>query len=109
MLELLVDAKNTLGEGVLWDERSGRLLWTDILGATLHAHTPATGAHASWPMPERLACMALTASDERLLLGLASRLAFFDFSSGDITPICDVETGRACRLAAFTGSIPTCA
>ncbi|QYF93452.1 SMP-30/gluconolactonase/LRE family protein [Massilia sp. PAMC28688] len=91
MMELMVDARNTLGEGVLWCERTARVLWTDIEGAVLHAHDPATGHTRTWPMPERLACFALTDSDDRLLLGLATRLAFFDFSSGGITTICRVE------------------
>ncbi|PWF41428.1 SMP-30/gluconolactonase/LRE family protein [Massilia glaciei] len=91
MLDLMVDARNMLGECVLWCERSDRVLWTDILGATLYAHHPASGRTEQWAMPERLACFALTGDDDRLLLGLASRLAFFDFSSGAVTPVCAVE------------------
>ena len=90
-MEVLTDTRHELGECVLWCERTGRLLWTDIPAATLWACTPATGRTASWPMPERLCCFALTGSDDRLLLGLASGLAFFTFSSGKVTRICDVE------------------
>lgn len=90
-MEVLTDTRHELGECVLWCERTGRLLWTDIPAATLWAYTPATGRKASWPMPERLCCFALTGSDDRLLLGLASGLAFFTFSSGKVTRICDVE------------------
>lgn len=89
MAELMVDARNALGECVLWCERTGRVLWTDILGSVLWVHD---GKQArSIPMPERLASFALTDSDDRLLLGLASRLAFYDFSSGAVTTICEVE------------------
>ncbi|MDL2356721.1 MAG: SMP-30/gluconolactonase/LRE family protein [Pseudomonadota bacterium] len=95
MMELAVDCKNTLGECVLWCERGARLLWTDIAAATLWMHEPATGATRSWPMPERLASFALTEDDDRLLLGLASGLAFFRFSSGAVEPICDVEADLA--------------
>ena len=98
MLEAMVDAKNQLGECVLWCERTGRVLWTDILGATLYAHTPSTGKTEQWAMPEALASFALTGSDDRLLLGLASQLAFYDFSTGAVTPICEVETGLTTRL-----------
>ena len=98
MLEVVVDVENQLGEGVLWCERSERVLWTDILGSTLYAHHPASGRTATWPMPEPLASFALTSDDDQLLLGLASQLAFFDFSSGAITPICEVEPGLATRL-----------
>ena len=98
MLEMLIDAENQLGEGVLWCEHTQRVLWTDILGATLYAHHPASGKTAKWSMPEPLASFALTSSDDRLLLGLASQLAFFDFSSGAITPVCKVEEGLTTRL-----------
>ena len=90
-MDVLTDTRHELGECVLWCERTGRLLWTDIPAAILWAYTPATGRTASWPMPERLCCFALTGSDDRLLLGLASGLAFFTFSSGKVTRICDVE------------------
>lgn len=67
MLEVLVDAENQLGECVLWCERSERVLWTDIVGATLYAHHLATGKTSTWPMPEPLASFALTMDDNRLL------------------------------------------
>jgi L-arabinonolactonase len=98
MLEMMVDAENQLGECVLWCERSERVLWTDILGAALYAHHPASGKTEKWAMPEALASFALTDNDDRLLLGLASQLAFYDFSTGAITPICSVEEGLATRL-----------
>jgi len=88
---LLVDGKHMLGEGVLWCDRTQRLFWTDILGATLWRYTPASGETHSWPMPERLATFALTNDDDRLLLGLASQLAWFTFSTQVVTPICVVE------------------
>ena len=90
MLELMVDARNALGECVLWCERTGRVLWTDILGSVLWVHDGQSAR--SIPMPERLASFALTGSDDRLLLGLASRLAFYDFSTGEVTTICEVES-----------------
>lgn len=98
MLEMMVDAENQLGECVLWCERGERLFWTDILGSTLFAHHPGSGKTQRWSMPEALASFAFTASDDRLLLGLASQLAFFDLSSGTITPVCEVEQGLTTRL-----------
>lgn len=98
MLEMMVDAENQLGECVLWCERSARVLWTDIIGKTLYAHTPATGKTQQWAMPEPLASFALTGDDDRLLVGLASGLAFYNFSTGAITPICEVEAGLTTRL-----------
>ncbi|MEO7495736.1 MAG: SMP-30/gluconolactonase/LRE family protein [Massilia sp.] len=91
MMQCVVDSKNILGECALWCERSERLLWTDIEKSVLFAHTPATGATVSWAMPDRVGCFAFTEDDDRLLIGLATGLAFFSFSSGAVTPICDIE------------------
>lgn len=98
MLATMVDAENQLGECVLWCERSARVLWTDILGGALYAHHPASGKTEKWSMPEPLASFALTAEADRLLLGLASQLAFYNFSTGAVTPICPVEAGLTTRL-----------
>ena len=89
--ELLVDARNILGEGVRWCERSGRVFWTNIEGCRLHALVLATGERQQWDMPERLACFALTDNDDVLLLGLASRLAWFQLHNGLVTPLRAVE------------------
>jgi L-arabinonolactonase len=98
MAHIVIDCANTLGECVLWCERSQRVLWTDILGATLYACHPASGTTVTWAMPERLSSFALTRDDHRLLLGLASRLAFFDLATGALTPLADVEPGLSTRL-----------
>ena len=90
-MDLLIDARHELGECVLWCERSGRLLWTDIPASMLWSHSPSTRKTSSWPMPERLCSFALTGSDDRLLLGLASGLALFTFSTAAIKRIVDVE------------------
>lgn len=89
--QLLVDGHHELGEGVLWCERSHTVFWTDIHASRLWNHDPQSGATRSWPMPERLCCFAFTADPERLLIGLASRLAFFNLGTGAITPICRIE------------------
>lgn len=91
MMAPIVDSRCELGECILWCERTARLLWTDIQGETLWAHAPAGGETRHWRLPERLACFALTPDDDCLLLGLASRLALFRFSSGALTTLCEVE------------------
>ncbi|MER2177731.1 MAG: SMP-30/gluconolactonase/LRE family protein, partial [Stenotrophomonas maltophilia] len=53
------------------------MYWTDIQQSQLWRYRPDDGAIARWPMPERLAAMALCEADGWLLLALASRLAFF--------------------------------
>ncbi|TBL72686.1 SMP-30/gluconolactonase/LRE family protein [Paenibacillus thalictri] len=44
-VELVVDAKATLGEGPCWDEQAGKLLWVDIVEKRVHIHDPASGSN----------------------------------------------------------------
>jgi len=88
---LIVDGKHELGECALWCDRTQTIYWTDIQAAILWNYNPVERSIRSWAMPERLSVFALTADANRLLLGLASQLAFFELDSGRITPICQVE------------------
>ena len=89
---------NILGEGILWCEREQALYWTDIHAVTLWRLRPADGEVRQWELPERLGCLALCEADGWLLLGLASRLAFFRPDDGTLLPLMDVETGLPTRL-----------
>lgn len=95
---LAVRARCTLGEGATWCARTGRFYWTDIEGACLHRYDPSQGEHTSWDMPERLATFALCEDPNRLLLGLATHLAFFDMPSREMRRIVDVEPELDTRL-----------
>ncbi|HEV3106053.1 MAG TPA: SMP-30/gluconolactonase/LRE family protein [Trinickia sp.] len=95
---LAVGTACALGEGATWCARTGRLYWTDIEGARLWRYDPRTDERASWQMPERLATFALTAEPQRLLLGLATHLAFFDLTTGKLRHIADIEPGRHTRV-----------
>jgi len=95
---LLVDSRNALGEGATWCDATRSLYWTDIEGARLwRCRTDGSGL-AHWPMPERLACFALTNAPDVVLVGLATHLAFFDLRSGAFTRIVDVEPDLPTRL-----------
>ncbi|MBR8256961.1 SMP-30/gluconolactonase/LRE family protein [Burkholderia ambifaria] len=95
---LLVDSRNTLGEGATWCDATRSLYWTDIEGARLWRCRADGSGFAQWPMPERLACFALTNAPDVLLVGLATHLAFFDLRSGAFTRIVDVEPELPTRL-----------
>jgi L-arabinonolactonase len=94
---LAFDAGNTLGEGVLWCDRTQSVYWTDIHRSTLWRLHPADGTVQQWTLPERLASFALCEAEHRLLLALASRLAFFDLSDGSLETLHEIEPGLATR------------
>lgn len=89
---------NTLGEGVTWCDRTQVLYWTDIHACTLWRYRPHDGALHQWTLPERLASFALCEADGWLLLGLASRLAFFHPSTQALVAITEVEAGQPTRV-----------
>lgn len=48
--DVLIDDPCELGEGPVWDEAAGRLLWLDIPGRVLHTWEASTGTHQRTPL-----------------------------------------------------------
>jgi L-arabinonolactonase len=96
--QLLIDSQCSLGEGATWCAASGRFWWTDIEGKKLWRHDPRDASSQSVDMPERLACFSPCADARFLLLGLASRLAFYEIATGKIDTIMEVEADLPTRL-----------
>jgi L-arabinonolactonase len=112
---LQVDSRCRLGEAITWCDRRRLLYWCDIDAGDLWRHDPASGDTRRWPLPDRLACLAL-AEDGRLLLGLAHGLHAADVedlpdgAAPVLAPLADVDfgdplirinDGRADRHGAF--------
>ncbi|MEA9393553.1 SMP-30/gluconolactonase/LRE family protein [Acerihabitans sp. TG2] len=87
MFSIAADVRNTLGECPLWCERTRRLYWTDIECSELLALEEVDDAVMRWSLPERLGSFALTEKSHILLMGLASRLAFYDLNTGILTTV----------------------
>jgi L-arabinonolactonase len=96
--DLLIDSQCALGEGATWCAETGRFYWTDIEGKRLWRYDPRDASSVSFAMPERLACFALCADADVLLLGLASRLAFFSLKTCAIETIMQVEAQLPTRI-----------
>ena len=47
-VESLVEAKDTLGEGVIWHPEEQKFYWCDKLKSNIQTYDPATGAHESY-------------------------------------------------------------
>lgn len=55
---LEVDCRDILGEGPLYDDRTGLLWWVDIMGSLLHRYDPVTGDHQTMRQPTALTSIA---------------------------------------------------
>jgi sugar lactone lactonase YvrE len=60
-VETVVDAGAELGEGPVWDARSGRVAWVDILSRRVHLTDPLTGASESIETPLHVGAIAVRA------------------------------------------------
>ncbi len=90
----LLDAKNKLGEGCLWDQEGQCLWWLDIAPVSkLHIFDPATGATRHWAFPMILTCFAL-AKNNRLLIGGEHGLFLFDPTTGALADFAKPEIDR---------------
>ena len=89
MAELIFDARNTVGESLVWDDRQARLVWVDIIGRRIHALDPETGRHESWETPGRVTSIGLR-EDGGAIVGLERHIALWDWS-GTFQEVCEVE------------------
>jgi sugar lactone lactonase YvrE len=64
--ELVLDARNGVGESPVWDGVRGCLWWVDIPGKALWCWNSQTGQARHWPTPEQTGCIALAAGSHAL-------------------------------------------
>ena len=108
-VEIALDIRAQVGEGAIWDDRRACLWWVDIVGKTINAFDPATGANRAWRVSEMPGCLALT-HGTALIVALEHRLARFDPETGNLETITVFEDdlpdnrandGAVCRKGRF--------
>jgi len=92
-IECVAPVGSVLGEGPVWDERSGTLYWVDIKAPALYATDVATRETRRWSMPERIGAVGLR-EGPGLVAALKSGFAFIDLPAGTVRPIVDPESDR---------------
>ncbi len=93
--DLLIDAQNTLGEGVQWNADHLRVWWTDIHGCMLWSCDAHGGSVETIKTQERLGCFAFDAQN-RVLAAFESGLYRWD-----------LEADRVELISAFEPDHPT--
>jgi L-arabinonolactonase len=93
-----LELRHDHGESIRWYQDQQVAFWTDVENNRLWRQEPEAGALSNWTMPEPLSCFALCRDRRFALLGLASQLAFFEFSTGRIETIERIEARLNTRI-----------
>ena len=88
--ELILDARNIVGESLVWDDRRNRLVWVDIIGRKIHRLDPLSADHQSWDTPDLVTSIGLRA-DGGAIVGLRKEIASWDFG-GPFRTIARIES-----------------
>ncbi len=91
--ELILDIKNQLGEGPMWDVDAQIFYWVDILGHAFHSLNPATGEHQRYDIGQPVGTVVLR-QQGGFVLALRDGLAFYDAATGKLDTIIDPEADR---------------
>jgi L-arabinonolactonase len=89
-VSVVLRASAQIGEGPVWDARTQRLYWVDIVGQELHVFNPADGTDTTHTCPEIVTSVS-PRSGGGVLLTLRRSFAFFDEATGRFDTIADVE------------------
>ncbi|MGB3877173.1 MAG: SMP-30/gluconolactonase/LRE family protein [Shinella zoogloeoides] len=91
-VEPCFEARNIVGESLVWDDRENALWWVDIVGRRIHRFRPDNAVHESWNTPDLVTSIGLR-RDGGAILGLRRSLVLFDFAETFRT-VCEIEPGQ---------------
>ena len=83
-IERVGDTLSQLGEGPVWDDRTGTLLWVDIIRGHVHLLKTATAAYRRLDLGEMVGVVALR-ENGHLIAGIRSGIADVDILTGTVT------------------------
>jgi sugar lactone lactonase YvrE len=93
--EPLLALRAELGEGPVWDHRSRRLVWVDILGGLVHLTSAGSGLTLSIPAGQHVGAVALRGSSSYLL---AVRDGFAVLDGEEVGPVTAVFDDPVLRM-----------
>ena len=95
MIDLAVEARSILGEGPLWDARTGELLWVDISDGAIARYAPETGRTRRIALGENVGCIALTRQVGTVVGALRTGWYWVDLETGERELIAPLPEGGA--------------
>jgi sugar lactone lactonase YvrE len=97
-VELVLDAHARVGEGPVWDDVNGTLVWVDIMSNAVHRYDPAKDQDRAIDVGQPVGAAALRRDGNGLVVALRDGFGLLDEGSGQVqivTPVeADVPTNR---------------
>ncbi|SFD03326.1 Sugar lactone lactonase YvrE [Bacillus sp. 491mf] len=90
-LELVIDAKATLGEGPCWDSQKQLLYWVDILEKKVHIYNPITNECKAIYLGQMVGAVVPSESGE-MILALENGFHFLNTDTEQLRAVCDPES-----------------
>jgi sugar lactone lactonase YvrE len=87
----LYEAKDTLGEGPIWNDTDESLYWCDNIRSLVHQYEPAGGQVKTWPMPEEIGSLVFRQKGG-IVAGMKSGFCFVDLEANRIDHIVAADT-----------------
>lgn len=86
-LDLLLDARATIAESLLWEPAAGVLWWCDIKAPALFRLDPRSGENRRWDLPEDIGAFALRDGAREAVVALRSGVFVLSLKSGAIEKV----------------------
>lgn len=90
--ELVLDVNAQLGEGPIWDDANGTLIWVDIMGQAVHRFNPVTREDRAVDVGQPVGAAAVRMDGGGMVLALRDGFALLDEPSGTVELIVPVES-----------------
>ncbi|MCK3685847.1 SMP-30/gluconolactonase/LRE family protein [Maribellus sp. YY47] len=92
-VELVIDSKSELGEGAIWNYRTGDLMWVNIKGKILNFYNPETGFNKEMLTGQMVGTVVPTESG-KVLVALQNGIYSLDPETGSKTLLADPEADK---------------
>ena len=95
--QLAIPSAVTLAETPIWDERIGKLYWTDLFTGDVNQFDPETGAKAQWKTGQLIGSAVPCETLGKLLVVIESGVHVLDQATGALTLVAHPEESGANR------------
>ena len=93
--ELVVDSGVTIAETPIWDNRIGKLYWTDLFSGDIHQYDPRTKADKAWGTGKLIGSAVPCEKLGEVLCVVEGGAYILNQSNGEMTHIADPENGNS--------------